>query len=70
MRGRTRRTLGRQNVATVQALLDNLTGRGLDPGIPRLFVIDGAKALSAAIRNTFGVAAAIQRCQVHKGRNH
>ena len=22
-----------------------------------------------AIRNTFGVAAAIQRCQVHKGRN-
>ena len=28
-----------------------------------------AKALSKAIRNTFGVAAAIQRCQVHKGRN-
>ena len=26
-------------------------------------------ALSKAIRNTFGVAAAIQRCQVHKGRN-
>ena len=25
--------------------------------------------LSKAIRNTFGVAAAIQRCQVHKGRN-
>ena len=31
--------------------------------------VDGAKALSKAIRNTFGVAAAIQRCQVHKGRN-
>lgn len=58
-----------ENTATVQALLDNLTGRGLDPGVPRLFVVDGAKALSAAIRNTFGVAAAIQRCQVHKGRN-
>ena len=34
-----------------------------------LAVVDGAKALSKAIRNTFGVAAAIQRCQVHKGRN-
>ena len=34
-----------------------------------LAVVEGAKALSKAIRNTFGVAAAIQRCQVHKGRN-
>ena len=34
-----------------------------------VFIVDGAKALSKAIRNTFGVAAAIQRCQVHKGRN-
>ncbi len=58
-----------ENAATVQALLDNLTGRGLDPGVARLFVVDGAKALTAAIRNTFGIAAAIQRCQVHKGRN-
>ncbi len=58
-----------ENTAVVQALLDNLTGRGLDPGVPRLFVVDGAKALSKAIRNTFGIAAAIQRCQVHKGRN-
>ena len=58
-----------ENSATVQALLDNLTGRGLDPSLPRLFIVDGAKALSKAIRNTFGVAAAIQRCQVHKGRN-
>ncbi len=54
---------------TVQALIDNLTGRGLDPTLPRLFIVDGAKALTKAIRNTFGVAAAIQRCQVHKGRN-
>ena len=58
-----------ENTATVQALLDNLTGRGLDPGVPRLFIVDGAKALSKAIHNTFGIAAAIQRCQVHKGRN-
>jgi transposase-like protein len=37
--------------------------------VPRLFIIDGAKALSKAIRRTFGHAAAIQRCQVHKARN-
>jgi transposase-like protein len=58
-----------ENAATVQALLDNLIARGLDPSVPRLFIVDGAKALSKAIRNTFGIAAAIQRCQVHKGRN-
>jgi transposase-like protein len=58
-----------ENTATVQALLDNLVGRGLDPTVPRLFIVDGAKALTRAIRNTFGVAVAVQRCQVHKGRN-
>ncbi len=49
----------------MQALLDNLMERGLDPSVSRLFIVDGAKALSKAIR----IAAAIQRCQVHKGRN-
>ena len=58
-----------ENAATVQALLDNLTARGLDPEVSRLFIVDGAKALSKAIRQTFGAATAIQRCQVHKGRN-
>src|SRR5216683_259681 len=58
-----------ENTAVVQALIDNLVERGLDPAVPRLFIIDGAKALSKAIRRTFGRAAAIQRCQVHKARN-
>ncbi len=58
-----------ENAATVQALIDNLIARGLDPEIPRLFIVDGSRALSKAVRNTFGIAAAIQRCQVHKGRN-
>ena len=58
-----------ENAATVQALIDNLVERGLDPAASRLFIIDGAKALSKAIRRTFGAAAAIQRCQVHKARN-
>ena len=42
-----------ENAATVQALIDNLVERGLDPAVPRLFIIDGAKALSKAIRRTF-----------------
>jgi transposase-like protein len=58
-----------ENAATVQALIDNLVTRGLDPAVPRLFIIDGAKALSKAIRRTFGHTAAIQRCQIHKARN-
>ena len=53
----------------MQALIDNLVERGLDPEVARLFIIDGSKALSKAIRRTFGRAAAIQRCQVHKARN-
>ncbi|AWL91432.2 transposase [Bradyrhizobium ottawaense] len=48
--------------------MDNLTGLGLDPGICRLFIIDGAKALPKAIRQTFGGHTAIQRCQIHKSR--
>jgi hypothetical protein len=38
-----------ENAATVQALLDNLVERGLDPAGVWLFIIDGAKALSKAI---------------------
>ena len=58
-----------ENAAVVQALLDNLIERGLDPAVCRLFIIDGAKALKKAIRRTFGSHTPIQRCQVHKGRN-
>src|SRR6516225_4770327 len=35
-----------ENAAVVQALIDNLIERGLDPKVCRLFIIDGAKALS------------------------
>ena len=58
-----------ENAATVRALIDNLIERGLDPAAPLLFIIDGSKALSKAIRATFGRDAAIQRCQIHKARN-
>ena len=58
-----------ENAAVVQALIDNLIERGLDPKICRLFIIDGAKALSKVIRRTFGADTPIQRCQIHKARN-
>lgn len=58
-----------ENAATVQALLDNLVDRGLDPKVCRLFIVDGAKALTKAIRRTFGGDIPIQRCQIHKARN-
>jgi transposase-like protein len=49
----------------VQALIDNLIERGLDPAVCRLFIVDGAKALSKVIRRTFGAHTPIQRCQIH-----
>jgi putative transposase len=58
-----------ENAAVVQALIDNLIERGLDPAVCRLFIVDGAKALSKAIRRTFGAPTPIQRCQIHKARN-
>src|SRR3954469_433317 len=38
-----------ENAAVVQALLDNLIERGLDPHVCRLFIVDGSKALTKAI---------------------
>jgi transposase-like protein len=58
-----------ENASVVQALIDNLVERGVDPTRPRLFIIDGSKALSKAIRRTFGRHTPIQRCQIHKARN-
>jgi putative transposase len=58
-----------ENAAVVQALIDNLIERGLDPKGCRLFIVDGAKALSKVIRRTFGAHTPIQRCQLHKARN-
>lgn len=58
-----------ENAATVQALLDNLIERGLDPEGCDLFIVDGAKALSKALRRTFGADIPIQRCQTHKAHN-
>ena len=58
-----------ENMAVVSALLSELIERGLDFSTPRLYVLDGGKALAAAVRKYAGDAAFIQRCQVHKKRN-
>ena len=58
-----------ENTAVVSALLSELVERGLDFSTPRVYVLDGGKALAAAVRKHAGEAAFIQRCQVHKKRN-
>jgi len=58
-----------ENTAVVSTLLSELVERGLDFSTPRLYILDGGKALPAAVRKHAGEAAFIQRCQVHKKRN-
>ena len=58
-----------ENATVVSELLSDLASRGLDFGVPRLYVVDGGKALAAAVRRLAGEAAFLQRCQVHKRRN-
>jgi putative transposase len=58
-----------ENATVVGELLGDLMNRGLDFSTPRLYVLDGGKALHAAVRKYAGESAPIQRCQVHKRRN-
>lgn len=58
-----------ENAAACKDLLQDLVARGLDPKSKRLFVVDGSKALRAAIHAVFGAHAPVQRCRIHKLRN-
>jgi putative transposase len=58
-----------ENAAAVEDLLQQLVARGVSPKAKRLFVIDGAKALRAAICKVFGSQHPVQRCRNHKIRN-
>lgn len=58
-----------ENKTVVTHLLADLVDRGLNNEGGLLVVIDGAKALAAAVRKVFGSAALIQRCTLHKRRN-
>ena len=58
-----------ENATVCQGLLTNLASRGLRTDRSLLMIVDGAKAIETAVTQTFGRAAVVQRCQVHKGRN-
>jgi transposase-like protein len=58
-----------ENTIVVQGLLGQLLERGVNFNEPRLYLLDGSKALRAAVIAFAGDAAFIQRCQVHKIRN-
>jgi putative transposase len=58
-----------ENATVVGELLGDLVERGLDFDEPRLYILDGGKALTAAVKKHAGESAVIQRCQVHKRRN-
>jgi len=55
-----------ENAAAVKRLLTRLRDHGLPTERRYLFVIDGAKALRAAIDEVFGSDQAVQRCRLHK----
>jgi transposase-like protein len=57
-----------ENATLVKGLLVDLRERGLDVTRPILCVLDGAKALAAAVRAVFDHPV-IHRCQLHKIRN-
>ena len=58
-----------ENAKVVKDLLTTLAERGVDLNQPRLWVIDGSKALRSAIEQRCGDAAKVQRCRIHKIRN-
>jgi putative transposase len=57
-----------ENATLVTDLITGLRDRGLDTSKPVLAVLDGAKALSSAVRRVFDKPV-IQRCQQHKIAN-
>ena len=58
-----------ENAAAVKDLLVRLREQGLNTSQRYLFVVDGAKALRAAIDEVFGAKQLVQRCRTHKLRN-
>ena len=58
-----------ENQAVAKGLLEDLARRGLKTDRKYLFVIDGSKALRAAIDAVFGGENPVQRCRQHKLEN-
>ena len=58
-----------ENRKVCAAFLRELVDRGLRTDLGLLVVTDGAKGLHSAVREVFGTAALLQRCQWHKREN-
>jgi putative transposase len=58
-----------ENQAACDGLFSDLAGRGLDFRQLHLNIIDGSKALRAAVRKYCGESSPVLRCQLHKRRN-
>lgn len=58
-----------ENQVVAKGLLEDLVRREVRPDRRRLFVIDGSKALRAAIDAVFGAHHPVQRCRHHKIEN-
>ncbi|MGH9607776.1 MAG: IS256 family transposase [Terracidiphilus sp.] len=58
-----------ENQVVARGLLEDLVRRGLATDRKYLFVIDGSKALRAAIDAVFGTENPVQRCRHHKIEN-
>jgi len=58
-----------ENSAVATCLLESIAERGVKPGVKRLFVIDGSKALRRAIDVVYGSENPVQRCRNHKVKN-
>ena len=58
-----------ENASVCTNLVSGLAKRGLGASEGVLFVLDGGKAITKAVRDTFGDQAVIGRCRVHKERN-
>ena len=58
-----------ENAVVVKGLLEDLVARGVTPERPYLFIIDGSKALRAAVTAVFGSDTPVQRCRHHKIEN-
>jgi putative transposase len=58
-----------ENVTSATSLLEDLVARGVNPNRRYLFVVDGSKALGAAITRVLGSGHPVQRCRPHKIKN-
>jgi transposase-like protein len=58
-----------ENTVLCREFLETLVGRGFSAESGVLFVVDGGKGLSRALREVFGNHVLVQRCRIHKKRN-